>query len=117
MKKKRPGYTQSIDINWVVLLGYGYNLWVEVCNDQIEIFNEFPKEFKIVKEVNQSNHPFTPKKFKEGTILYYFASGGRGYTSCNWLNGIPLWDNLDDKYELGLRPSVQINYEHISRNQ
>ena len=43
----------------------------------------------------------------------YFLSNSGGYSSCNWLNGIPLWHNKGDVYEQGLIPSVQINYEFI----
>ena len=97
--------------NLLFILRYHYRLWIEVWNNQIEIFREFPQEFQIIKEVDKSNHPFTTKTFKEGTTMYF-----RGDSSmCNWMNGIPLWDDKEEVLEHGLKPSCQINYEHILR--
>ena len=40
----------------------------------------------------------------------------RGDSSlCNWMNGIPLWDDKEEVLEYGLKPSCQINYEYITR--
>lgn len=41
----------------------------------------------------------------------YFNSSS--YSSCDWLNGIPLWDNKDEEVGHGLKPSCQINYNYI----
>jgi hypothetical protein len=97
--------------NLLFILRYHYRLWIEVWNNQIEIFKEFPQEFQIIKEVNKSNHPYIDNTLKVGTIMYF-----RGDSSlCNWLNGIPLWDDKKEVLEYGLKPSYQINYEYISR--
>ena len=97
--------------NLLFILRYHYRLWIEIWNNQIEIFREFPQEFQIIKEVNKSNHPYIDKILKVGTIMYF-----RGDSSlCNWLNGIPLWDDKEEVLEYGLKPSFQINYEYISR--
>ena len=97
--------------NLLFILRYHYRLWIEVWNNQIEIFKVFPKEFQIIKDVNKSNHPYTNKKLKVGTVMYF-----RGDSSlCNWLNGIPLWDDKEEILEYGLIPSCQINYEYIFR--
>ena len=97
--------------NLLFILRYHYRLWIVVWNNQIEIFRNFPKEFQIIKEVNKNNHPYTDKTLKEGTIMYF-----RGDSSlCNWMNGIPLWDDKEEVLEYGLKPSCQINYEYISR--
>jgi hypothetical protein len=97
--------------NLLFILRYQYRLWIEVWNNQIEIFKEFPKEFQIIKEVNKSNHPHIDKTLKVGTLMYF-----RGDSSlCNWLNGIPLWNNKTDVLVYGLKQSCQINYEYISR--
>jgi len=96
--------------NLLFILRYHYQLWLEVWNNQIEIFREFPEEFQIIKEVNKSNHPHTPKTFKKGTKMYYNSSS---YSTINWLNGIPLWDNKNEEVGNGLKPSCQINYNYI----
>ena len=97
--------------NLLFILRYHYRLWIEVWNNQIEIFRDFPKEFQIIREVNKSNHPFTPKTFKEGTTMYFSSDS----SLCNWLNGIPLWDDKEEVLEYGLKPSCQINYRYIQR--
>jgi hypothetical protein len=96
--------------NLLFILRYHYQLWLEVWNNQIEIFRAFPKEFQIIKEVNKSNHPHTPKTFKKGTKMYYNSSI---FSTSNWLNGIPLWDNKNEEVGNGLKPSCQINYNYI----
>ena len=96
--------------NLLFILRYHYQLWLEVWNNQIEIFREFPEEFQIIKELNKSNHPHTPKTFKKGTKMYYNSSS---YSTSNWLNGIPLWDNKNEEVGNGLKPSCQINYNYI----
>jgi hypothetical protein len=95
--------------NLVFILRWYYQLWIELKQSQIEIYSIFPNEFKIINEVNKNNHPHTPRTFKVGTIMYFNNSG---YSLCNWLNGIPLWDNLEDINKT-LRPSCQINYNYI----
>ena len=95
----------------VFVLRWYYHLWIKIDDNSIEIFHSFPKKFEIVEEVNKSNHFHTPKTFKKGTIMYFNSSA---YSSCNWLMGIPLWDNPDEELALGLKPSCQINYSYIS---
>jgi len=97
--------------NLIFILRYHYRLWIEVWNNQIEIYRVFPEEFQITKEVNKSNHPFTPKTFREGTTMYFSSDS----SLCNWLNGIPLWSDKEEILENGIKPSCQINYEYIQR--
>ena len=95
----------------VFILRWYYNLWIDIKEDSIKVYSCFPKEFEIISEVNKSNHPHTPKTFKKGTKMYFNSSS---YSSCNWLNGIPLWNNKGEELVEGLTPSCQINYNYIS---
>ena len=66
---------QSRDKNILVfILRWYYHLWIKIDDNSIEILHSFPKKFKIVKEVNKSNHFHTPKTFKTGTIMYFNSS-------------------------------------------
>ena len=94
----------------VFILRWYYNLWIDINEYSIKVYSSFPKEFEIICEVNKLNHPHTPKTFKKGTKMYFNSSS---YSSSNWLNGIPLWDNKDEEVGYGLKPSCQINYEYI----
>jgi len=94
----------------VFVLRWYYNLWIDLKKDDIEVYSSFPKEFEIVSEVNKLNHPHTPKTFEKGTKMFYNSSS---YSSCNWLKGIPLWDNKDEEVVEGLKPSCQINYNFV----
>lgn len=94
----------------VFILRWYYNLWIDINEESIEVFSFFPKEFEIINEVNKLNHPHTPKTFKKGTKMYFNSSS---YSSSNWLNGIPLWDNKDEEINHGLKPSCQVNYDCI----
>ena len=67
---------------------------------------------EIIIEVNNINHPHTPKTFNKGTKMYKTSSN---YASCNWLNGIPLWDNKEEEITKELKPSCQVNYGFIKR--
>ena len=87
-----------------------FSLYVEVNTSSIEVFKNFPKKFILLKEVNKSNHHFTPKTFPKGTIMY---SVKPAYSSSNRMNGIPLWHNLETIEDTELIPSVQINYDYI----
>ena len=84
--------------------------YVEVEKNYIKVFKDFPKRFILTKEVNISNHPFTPQTFKKGTIMYSVIPA---YSSVNRMNGIPLWNNLKTIEGTELIPSVQINYDFI----
>ena len=95
----------------IFILRWYYNLWIDINEDNIEVYSFFPKEFEIIREVNKLNHPHTPKTFNIGTKMYYCNSSS--YYSCNWLKGIPLWDNKDEVLIGGLKPSCQINYNYI----
>jgi hypothetical protein len=95
----------------IFILRWYYHLWIEIDKDIIEVYSDFPKEFEIISEVNKFNHPHTPKTFKKGTKMYFNSSS---YSSCNWLNGIPLWNNKGEELVEGLTPSCQINYTYIS---
>ncbi len=94
----------------VFILRWYYNLWIDINEESIKVYYSFPKEFKIISEVNKLNHPHTPKTFKKGTKMYFNSSS---YSSSNWLNGIPLWDNKDEEVGYGLKPSCQVNYDYI----
>jgi hypothetical protein len=94
----------------VFILRWYYNLWIDVNEDSIEVYYSIPKEFEIISEVNKLNHPHVPKTFKKGTKMYFSSSI---YSSSNWLNGIPLWDNKDEEVDYGLKPSCQVNYNYI----
>ena len=94
----------------IFILRWYYNLWIDINKDNIEVYSFFPKGFEIISEVNKLNHPHTKKTFKRGTKMYFNNSG---YSSCNWLKGIPLWDNKDEEVIEGLKPSCQINYQYV----
>ena len=94
----------------VFVLRWYYNLWIDLKKDDIEVYSSFPKEFEIVSEVNKLNHPHTPKTFEKGTKMFYNSSS---YSSCNWLKGIPLWDNEYEEVVEGLKPSCQISYNFV----
>tara|TARA_B100001094_G_C18087481_1_gene748532 strand:+ start:320 stop:805 length:486 start_codon:yes stop_codon:yes gene_type:complete len=87
-----------------------FNMYVEINENSIIIFKNFPKKFILLKEVNKSNHYFTPRTFKKGTIMYSISPS---YSSTNRMNGVPLWDSLETIEETELVPSVQINYDYI----
>ena len=94
----------------IFILRWYYNLWIDINEDNIEVYSFFPKEFEVIREVNKLNHPHTPKTFEKGTKMYFNSSS---YSSSNWLNGIPLWDNKDEVVIEGLKPSFQVNYEYV----
>ena len=95
----------------IFILRWYYNLWIDINEDNIEVYSFFPKEFEVISEVNKLNHPHTPKTFEKGTKMYF--SNSSSYSSCNWLKGIPLWNNNDEVVIEGLKPSCQINYDFI----
>jgi len=103
-------YDENDKQTLIFILRWYYNLWIYINKNQIRVYSNFPKEFKIIKEVNKSNHPHTPKTFKKGTKMIFSSSK---YSTCNWLRGIPLWDNKEDRFYGGLKPSCQINYEYV----
>lgn len=92
------------------VLRWYYNLWIDIKENSIEVYSYFPKEYEIVSDVNKLNHPHTPKTFKKGTKMFF---NSMAYSSCNWLNGIPLWDIKDEEVVESLNPSCQINYNYI----
>ena len=92
------------------VLRWYYNLWIDIKENSIEVYSYFPKEYEIVSDVNKLNHPHTPKTFKKGTKMFFNSIA---YSSCNWLNGIPLWDIKDEEVVESLNPSCQINYNYI----
>jgi hypothetical protein len=92
------------------LLRVYFQLWIEIQEHIIIINSDFPKQFRLTKEVNSNNHWYTPKTLPQGTILYY---GEDHYGVCNRSNGIPLSEMPPNK-ELNLyQPVVQINYDFI----
>jgi len=96
--------------NILFILRVYYGLWIEVNELSITIHSKFPKRFILTKEVNKTNHYFTPKTFPKGTIMY---SVGSAYSSSNGMAGTSLWDNLNPIEGTDLIPSVQINYDFI----
>lgn len=94
----------------IFILRWYYNLWIDINEDNIEVYSFFPKEFEIISEVNKLNHPHTPKTFEKGTKMYPKNSG---YSQCNWLKGIPLWDTKNIELIKELNPSCQINYQYV----
>ena len=48
----------------ILLLRLYYNFWIIINDFQIEIYQEFPKKFLIISEVNFQNHPHIPRIFK-----------------------------------------------------
>ena len=96
----------------IFILRWYYNLWIEIRKEILEVFSVFPEKFEIIIEVNNINHPHTPKTFNKGTKMYKTSSN---YASCNWLNGIPLWDNKEEEITKELKPSCQVNYGFIKR--
>lgn len=78
--------------NILFILRVYYGLWIEIKGLSISIYRKFPEKFKLIREVNKSNHYFTPKTFPKGTIMY---SVGSAYSSSNGLSGTSLWDNLN----------------------
>jgi hypothetical protein len=90
------------------ILRYGYRLWIDIIDYHIEIYHFLPKEYYIVKDVNITNHPHVPKSFPKGQKMYLSDDL---YNTCNWINGIPLWDK--PKKRTGLSESCQINYDYI----
>ena len=92
------------------LLRYHFRLWITIKEQTITIYKNFPTQFKIIKEVNKTNHLFTPKTFEVGQILYF---KNHGYSSVNWLNGIPLAESLTLIEGTEIIPTTQINYDFI----
>ena len=88
-----------------------FSLYVELKKGHMLVYKNFPKKFIILKDINKSNHHFTPKTIKEGTIMYTISPS---YSTVNRMNGVPLWDNLETIEGTEHVPSVQINYNYIS---
>ena len=92
------------------ILRVNYGLWIELNELNIIIYSKFPEKFILTKEVNKTNHPFTPKTFLKGTIMHSVSAS---YSSSNGMSGTSLWDNLNPIEGTDLIPSVQINYDFI----
>lgn len=93
----------------ILLLRLYYNFWIIINDFQIEIYQEFPKKFLIIKEVNFQNHPHIPRIFK---LNEYMISAVNFYGTSNWEKGIPLMSEIDMNTGLN-NYSCQINYEFI----
>ena len=98
-------------MNILFVLRSFFRMYVEIRENSVVVFKNFPKKFILLKEVNKSNHHFTPKTFSKGTIMYSISPS---YSSANRMNGVPLWDNLETIEDTELIPSVQIDYDYIS---
>ena len=92
------------------LLRFHFRMWITVNHTSITVFKNIPARFKIIKAVNKTNHWFAPKTFEIGQIMYFKANG---YSSANWLNGIPLAESLTPIEGTEIIPTTQINYEYI----
>lgn len=92
------------------LLRYHFRMWVEIKDSSLTIFKNFPSQFKIIMEVNKSNHPFTPQIFEAGQIMYFYPYA---YGTVNWLNGIPLATSLTPIEDTNIIATTQINYNFI----
>jgi hypothetical protein len=92
------------------LFRYHFRLWITIDNSSITVFRNIPLRFKIIKEVNRENHWFVPKTFEVGQIMYFKS---HGYSSANWLNGIPLAESLTTVKNTDIIPTTQINYGFI----
>ena len=90
-------YNQNDLDDLLFILRYEFNLWLEISEKEIEIYNNFPEKFILINDVDKTNHYHTPKNFSKGTIMYFLSKSG-GYSSCNWLNGISVF-NKDDVYD------------------
>ena len=88
-----------------------FKMYVELNDDLITIHEEFPKYFKILKEVNTKNHRHTPKTFVKNTIMYLSTNV---YGTTNYLNGIPLAESLEPLQGTDIIPTTQINYQYIT---
>ena len=97
-------------MNILFVLRSFFRMYVEIRENSVVVFKNFPKKFVLLKEVNNSNHHFTPKTFSKGTIMYSISPS---YSSANRMNGVPLWDNLETIEDTELIPSVQIDYDYI----
>jgi hypothetical protein len=94
----------------IYLMRIHFRLWIEIEGLRIKIFREFPERFRVISEVNSTNHWFIPKTYPKGTILYY---GDDPYSVCNRDKGIPLSEESPKDNSSRLCPIVQINYEFI----
>lgn len=92
------------------LLRFHFRMWIEINNTSMTIFRNIPARFKIIKEVNRENHWFVPKTFEVGQIMYFKS---HGYSSANWLNGIPLAEFLTPIENTDIISTTQINYGFI----
>jgi hypothetical protein len=110
-KMEKNIFVEMTDMEEVLfLLRYHFRLWITIQNTQITIYKNFPNRFKIIKEVNKENHWFVPKIFEVGQIMYFKS---HGYSSANWLNGIPLAESLTPVENTDIIPTTQINYGYI----
>jgi hypothetical protein len=87
-----------------------FKFYVELNDNLMTVYEEFPKCFKILKEVNKKNHRHTPKTFVKNTIMYLSTNV---YGTTNYLNGIPLAESLEPVQGTDIIPTTQINYQYI----
>ena len=87
-----------------------FKMYVELNDNLMTVYEEFPTCFKILKEVNTKNHRHTPKTFVKNTIMYFSTNL---YGTTNYVNGIPLAESLEPVQGTNIIPSTQINYKYI----
>lgn len=87
-----------------------FKMYVELNDNLMTVYKEFPTYFKILKEVNTKNHRHTPKTFVKNTIMYFSTNL---YGTTNYVNGIPLAESLEPVQGTDIIPTTQINYQYI----
>jgi len=92
------------------LFRFYLKMYVELNDNLMTVYEEFPTCFKILKEVNTKNHRHTPKTFVKNTIMYLSTNV---YGTTNYLNGIPLAESLEPVQGTDIIPTTQINYQYI----
>ena len=85
-------------------------MYVELNDNLMTVYKEFPTYFKILKEVNTKNHRHTPKTFVKNTVMHLSTSV---YGTTNYLNGIALAESLEPVQGTDIIPTTQINYQYI----
>lgn len=97
----------------VYLLRVHYQLWIEIKGFSITFYREFPKRFKLTREVNSSNHKYTPLSISQETVMELTEDP---YGVINYNNGIPLTGKIlieSDEVSPVTKPYLQINYEFL----
>jgi hypothetical protein len=103
-------FLKDDEMDLLFLLRVYFSMYVEVNNELMTVYEVFPRRFKLIKEVNSQNHRHAPKTFSVNSIMHLSKSV---YGTNNYLNGIPLSEDLEVVPGTNIVPSVQINYQYI----